>query len=317
MRPRTVLLAVLALVAGALLPTGSARAIGGGDTGSSPTSAGLAQTVHLCTLYANHLGFGAWCGSGSGGVARTWQERLGGNPFVPCKDDPVPDGVLTPPDPPGGGGWYVRTCIRDANLNSTNGGNAHPVSSLVWVPAGQTVYQPVPDWMTWLWNRVQGRYPAVFLTTAPTAIPRVNVPTVFTVGTNQTTVDGTDVATHQRQFWDGNQQITMQAFLRHLTVYPGIDPNEAGIDCGAGTTPYDPALGPFDQPSTCKVTYLRSSADQPGAEYSVRSVATWEAGWFDAGAVWHSLGSFDVTSTQLIPVQEVQAIQVLGSPWLA
>jgi hypothetical protein len=194
----------------------------------------------------------------------------------------------------------MRTCLAGVDLNAVGGGpRAHPTTQLVWAPTGRET--TAPAWMNWLWQTFSTAYPAPVLSVGPTARPRVNVPTVFWLA-------GEAAAPLQRQVFDGVERIAMTARLRRLVVHPGVKAGEAGIDCGAGTAAYDPATDPYRQTSRCRYTYDRSSASLPGQAYPARADASWEVGWTDAAGRWHTLGSYTVSSVQLIPVQEVQAV---------
>ncbi len=291
----------LPVAAAALLLLQAEPAWSLGDFTPPPVSSSPTVAVQQrCTLYANGVGFGAWCG-GATGTPQTWRELLGGRPFIACRDDPVPAGVSTPPSPDGApGDWWMETCIRDYNLNAVRGGpNAHPVTQLVWRPAGQEVV--APGYMAWLWDTFASTYPTPVLSVGPTVRPRVNVPAVFWLA-------GPPAAPVDRTVFDGTQQIRMTAQLVHLVVHPGVSATEPAVDCGAGTVAYDTTIDPFGQPSDCQFTYTRSSAYLPGAAYPVRADAYWEVAWTDAGGARHALGTYDVSSVQLIPVQEVEAV---------
>lgn len=293
--------------------TGGISSSGASGSGTSGSSGSAVQRVRSCTLYANNAGFGGWCGNALGVRGRTWAERLGGKRFVRCRYDDVPDGVEPPPDPPGRpGAWRLQTCMRDVDLNTVDGGpNAYAESSLVWILAGDPVSRTVPPWMDWLWDTFASAYPQPILTIGPTARPRVNVPTYFWL-------EGDAAAPIERRVFDGRQWIVMRARLQGLRVEPGAAarPGAGGaagsgpvVDCGSGTVPYDRSATPFRQASTCTFTYRRSSASQPRQAYAVQATASWEVSYADAaGGGRQILGTFEVGSIQLVPVQEVESV---------
>jgi hypothetical protein len=299
---------VPAVLAGALVafgltsPTSSAAAVDqpGGNGWAAP-DAGVAQRHRQCTLYANGVGFGAVCGSGEGGPARTWRDLLAGNRMVPCRDDPIPAGFIVPPPPRDARGRYwMESCIVDYDLGQVGGGpNAHVETALVWIPAGDRVRDVVPPWMTWLWRKFETAYPLPVLAVGPTARPRVNVPAYFWLPPASS-------APLSRRIYDGRQWITMQARLVRLVVHPGVAA-QPPVECGTGVAAYDFGADPFTQRSTCAFTYRRSSASMPGQTYPARADADWQVGFTDS-AGYHLLGVFTVSSLQRVAVQEVQAV---------
>ena len=291
------------LIGGGAAPAGALGVVGGGGGGST-TNSGPVQVVHRCTLYANGAGFGAWCGGGESGRARTWNQILNGRPFVPCRNDPVPQGYATPPDPDGTGQWAMQTCIVDYNLDQPRGGpRAHPVTTLVWLP-GPDGPGVVPGYMTWLWAAFDTAYPTPILSVGPIAWPRTNVPAFFWLA-------GPAATGPARTVWDGEENLTMTARLHGLQV-TRVGTGES-TTCAAAAKAYDPARSPFEQdPAACTLTFGRSSATQPGQAYQLRADASWEVGYTDAAGTWHSMGVFDVPSYQLLPVQDVESVVVPG-----
>ncbi len=296
----------------------SAASTSTGSTSTASTSPGPAEDgdrsapvvrrVRTCTLYANDAGFGAWCGSGTGLRGRTWRARLAGKPFVKCRQDPVPDGVQTPQDPDRPGRWRLETCMRDVDLDTVDGGpDARTEIRIVWVTPDRDL-GAVPPWMTWLWDTFTSAYPVPVLSVGPTARPRVNVPATFWL-------EGASAQTQTREVFDGRGAISMVARLVRLRVDPGTLPGLGGLggapgplDCAAGTVPYDRTRSPFEQPSTCTITFRRSSAALPQHAYPVRADAFWQVGWVDAAGTFRQLGVFSVASIQLLPVQEVESV---------
>ncbi len=282
----------------------------GGDDGIAPpttppaASAPTKAQVHRCTLYASANSFGASCGGGGGGKGKTWRQQLAGHAFVACHDVPVPAGVKIP-DPPQdakpGGAYWLETCVKDFDVDMVGGGpGSHTETTLVWIDGPGEVLT-IPPWMDWLWQTFDSAYPTPLLTTGPTAYPRVNVPTYFWLAPST-------AAPISKVVFDGVEDITLRAEMVRLQVRPGVKAGEKPIECGDGTTTYDTARSPFQQASDCTWTYLRSSASLPDEAYPVRANAYWRVGYTNAAGGYTQLGLFDVSTVQLLPVQEVQAV---------
>src|SRR5439155_2344956 len=88
-----VLSAVLALLIAVPATTATADTIQTGNT--------------VCSMYMNSVGFGSYCSSGKAYVdpnlppPPTWRERLGGKPFIPCRNFDIPPGIRLPKAPDG------------------------------------------------------------------------------------------------------------------------------------------------------------------------------------------------------------------------
>jgi hypothetical protein len=217
--------------------------------------------------------------------------------------------VQTPPEPASpAGGWWLESCLEDVDLNSFDGGpDARTETRLVWVPTGRELRE-VPPWMDWLWDAFASSYPDPVLNVGPTVRPRVNVPAYFWL-------EGPSAQTQTREVFNGVETITMQARLVRLEVDPGAAPGPGGLGapsgpvrCPGGAVPYDRSVGPFEQASTCTHTFRRSSASLPGHAYSVRADAYWQVGWVDPAGTFRPLGTFTVSTLQLLPVQEVESL---------
>lgn len=264
--------------------------------GSSPP---VQERVRRCTLYASELGFGASCTKRTGGIPLTWRQRVQPHKFVRCFDEPVPEGAEVPPSPPGRGAYFLENCIRGYDLDSYDGGpDAHIVVTLVWVPQGEE--RSIPPWMEWLWDRFDAAYPTPLLQIGPTLRPRVNVPAYFWVAD----------ATAQpitRIVFDGGQDVVMRAELARLVVLPGVEAGEAPVFCPDPTEQYDFGRSPFEQFSTCTYTYTRSSAHLPDEMYPAEVHAFWRVTYENATGE-HLLGEFDISVTQMLPVQEAQSV---------
>jgi len=288
---------------------------------AAPATTATAETIHsgnsVCSMYVNSVGFGAYCSSGNaymgdGTPPPTWRVRLGGKPFIPCRDFPIPEGIQLPKAPEGKK-WVLRITITDYTLDSYNGGRkAHLERAYVPVDAAEEAQCPYPDYMEQFWVQFQDTYPDPALVVMPTFTPRVNVPAFFSL-TPESSMRYKNDGTYSKYFAPGHN-LTMRAMVVELKIDPGD--GSAPFDCKTGTTPvddpdgYDQSQDPFHQMNTCKHTYKRSSANQPGGMYTVKLTITWDVSYWigkDLGE-WTSIGTADVHAVQRLPVQEVQAI---------
>ncbi|GAA1574265.1 hypothetical protein GCM10009804_33760 [Kribbella hippodromi] len=296
-----------------------------------PTSSAFADTIQtgnrVCSMYVNSVGFGAYCSSGvayipSGtnpGPPPTWREKLGGKPFIPCRDFEIPQGIRLPKAPEGKS-WALRITITDYELDSYNGGpRAHLERAYVAVDDAERAQCPFPDYMKKFWWRFDDTYPAPALQIMPTYTPRVNVPAYFTLTRESSEVLKSDTRTLDPEemlsgMYDATHNLTMRGMVVNLNIDPGD--NTGTFDCKVGITPvdqpdgYDHSKDPYNQLNTCKHIYQKSSADQPDGMYTVKLTITWEVSYWigkDAGG-WKSIGKANVTAVQRLPVQEVQAI---------
>jgi hypothetical protein len=283
------------------------------------TSPASADTVHhgdhVCSLYANSNGFGAYCSAGSvydGATPPTWRERLGGRPFIPCRDFPVPPG-LDLPAPPEGKEWVLRLTIVDYELDSNFGGpHAHLERAIVPVGPQERGQCPSRNYMDRFWTFFNEGYPSPVLVVKPTFTPRVNVPAYFNLTPDSRKVFkqfGTDV---DLAYYGPGTYLTMQAIVKEMWVDPGDGTKE--FKCLMGIAPadddgYDETKDPFHQAGTCKHVYKRSSANQPDGMYTVKLRIVWDVQYWKSNGEWRSIGGTPtVQAVQRLPVQEVQTI---------
>ena len=322
------MVAVLALLFAGLVPAAANAdtGVGTGSGSTTPRSETVTQGNQRCTYYANSTGFGSWCGGPYYGTPLTWRQKLEGNwPFIPCRNYPVPDGVVLPP-PPEGKHWILRVWMRDYNIDSYNGGpDVHLEHEIVAVTDEQEAKCPDRGYMDIFWQRFQRDYPIPILVVMPTYVPRVNSPAYFALGEDTTRdepVNGGRTCSEgsttcsayteiSAQRWNGRQTVVMQARVTQLRIDPG-DGHEP-INCTDVTQGYDKTKKPTEQVSTCKYTYERSSANRPGGMYEVKISAFWQVRYCLSGAgdgecSWQDLGTWEVKSVQMLPVQEVQGI---------
>lgn len=319
MRTRVVgsLVAVFALLFAGLV-SGAAQAdtgVGTGTTSSTPRTATTTHGDYRCTYYANSSGFGSWCGGAQAiGKPRTWRQRLGRNwPFVPCRNYPIPDGVILPV-PPAGKTWTLRVWIRDYDLDRVDGGaNVHLEHEIVAVTQEEFNQCQPRDYMEGFWQVFQKQYPTPILVVKPTYIPRVNSPAFFALGEDTTHDPPTatayiEIAQDSRR-WNGHQGVTMSARVTLLRIDAGDGSPPFG--CTNVTQQYDDTKQPDEQTNSCKHVFKRSSASQPDGMYTLNISAFWQVRYclYGNGACdWRDLGTWEVKSVQKLPVQEVQGI---------
>jgi hypothetical protein len=292
---------------------------------AGPATTAAADTIHsgnrVCSMYVNSVGFGAYCSSGKyyipgeGPPPRTWREKLSGRPFIPCRDFDIPKGIHLP-QAPEGKTWVMRITITDYNLDTYNGGpGAHLERAYIPVNDAERAQCPFPDYMEQFWWRFDSNYPPPALQVKPTFTPRVNVPAYFSLTADSSMVLNNDASKGDLDsgFYDPTHNLTMRGLVVEMTVDPGDGTKP--FKCLMGATPVDDADGynetkdPFNQMSTCKHTYERSSANQPDLMYTVKLTITWEVSyWVGQQGGWEPIGRANVHAVQRLPVQEAQAI---------
>jgi len=270
----------------------------------------------VCSMYANSIGFGAYCSNGqvgTGVAAPPWKDRLKpGQVFVPCRDFPVPAGIKLG-TPPKGKEWVLRITIVDYDLNSNYGGEkAHLERAIVPVSEddrkqcmGENTYMDI------FWTFFDESYPAPALQIDPTYTPRVNVPAYFTLTQESSYIlknFGTDLDIAN---YGPGQRLTMRGLVSKMVIDPGDGTGE--FTCLGGVLPfgfdgYDETKDPFHQINPCSHVYKRSSANQPDGMYTVKLTLTWQVDYWRNLQDWTNVGHAEVHAVQRLPVQEVQAI---------
>lgn len=293
------------------VPATTATADGGGTTHLGD---------RVCSMYVNSNGFGAYCSNyttgGGGGAPPTWRQLLGGPVFVPCRDFPVPAGIKIPPVPDGKDAWKLRLTIADYNMDLYDGGpDAHLERAIVPLSKKEMAQCPVFDYMNKFWNQFQEGYPEPVLLVNPTAVPRVNVPTFFSMPVESAYIlknSASQSSDPDSIYYGDGHNLTMRGVIKTLTVDPGDGTKP--FDCLMGTTRmdvggYDPNSDPFHQMNTCMHIYKRSSATQPEKMYTVKLTMHWQVDyWRSEAGGWQGVGQAEVRAVQRLPVQEVQAI---------
>lgn len=147
--------------------------------------------------------------------------------------------------------------------------------------------------------------PAIAMAPRPEIPQLVNLPTFlwipgeqwkpFAASANAGPVTSTVTATPKRVIWDMGQGD------RVVCAGPGL--------------PYDPNLSDEDNPSTCRFTYRRSSANQPGRTFTVTATMEWDTTWTVTGtAGGGGLGTLRRSSSTDVTVAELHALNVTDRP---
>ncbi|TDU86498.1 hypothetical protein EV138_0007 [Kribbella voronezhensis] len=285
-----------------------------------PSSLATADTVHsgdrVCSMYANSVGFGAYCSNGQvsdGPAPPPWKDRLQpGQVFVPCRDFEVPKGIKLP-DPPEGKQWVLRLTIVQYDLNSNFGGvNAHLERAIVPVSEEERKQcMGKGTYMDKFWTYFDESYPDPVLQVNPTYTPRVNIPAYFTLTPESSYVlknFGTDLDIAN---YAPGERLTMRALVSQIEIDPGDGTGK--FTCLGGVLPvgsdgYDETKDPFHQVNPCSHVYKRSSASQPDGMYTVKLTITWQVDYWRNNQDWKNVDHAKVHAVQRLPVQEVQAI---------
>jgi hypothetical protein len=359
-----VLASLGAASAGAAAPAPSTTRVGGMavtaggfglPSGSLDTSVGaLAPTADGfgsaggCAGYANHVGAGIYCSSGSGGgpyeEPPTLKEDFPGVRFNPCKVDTVPAGMKAPHNKtPSQGQWYLQACMSGINWDTYDGGPEKKVTlSFVYIsndepdPTQENLSDPEKALSDRLWDSIRSNYPVPFVTAKPTHIPRVNVPTWFQFRwmNSDNEVSRKPHSTNP----NGDPWLELHAgevTLRAESVDVRVDPQVEGVDtahCGAVPIPYDNDAPPLfeTQQSDCYVTFWHSSAaaeeltppgvelppldpDYPVPMYVLNVEVDWHVAMYRDGAMIKNLGTHTFTAYQQLPVTEAPAYVGAGT----
>jgi hypothetical protein len=285
-----------------------------------PVSIATAETIHegdrVCSMYANAVGFGAFCSNGQVGEGATppkWKNRLhAGQVFVPCRDFPVPEGI-TLPAPPEGKHWVLRLTIVDYDLDTIDGGkDAHLERAIVPISdeeARQCMGKG--SYMDQFWTFFDETYPAPALQIDPTYTPRVNVPAYFTLTHDSSYMlknfgDDLDMVNY-----GPDERLTMRAMVAFIDIDPGDGTPKftcLGQVLPLGFDGYDETKDPFHQINGCSHVYKRSSANQPDGMYTVKLTIHWQVDYWRNNQNWTRVGDPVIHAVQRLPVQEVQAI---------
>jgi hypothetical protein len=260
-----------------------------------------------------------------------------------CRYYDIPTGMKAPVNKPGPGEYYLRACISEIEWDEPFGGDPKVTLAMVFVPETEpdpTEWDPTPlD--DFLWNQVRQNYPVPFMTTWPTKIPRVNVPTWF----DFRWLDE-DLETAAHGPYAGNQNggpylelaasgVTMIARAEAIRVEPQIRDSKGNlmdpVECEVPPVSYDQDADPTpdDQRSDCFTLFEHSSAaaeeltpddvplpprdpNYPLPMYVVNVAVDWHV-TMSAGDETRDLGTHTFTAYQQIPVTEVTGLTGLES----
>ncbi len=308
---------------------------GGGGTTPQASSPPQQAQIADCTVYASGTGMGSSCARG-GGNNQTLRERFAGDEFVPCQYSDPPPWIEVPENPnPGEGRYLLKQCIEDINWDTYAGGrDMHLTISLEWVPNDADITPPDNPLMTFLWRRVTGddtALPVPMMRPEPSTVPVVGYPTFFTFAwvdpesgqpVSEGDFAGTPLGAPYREvrLERPGGDLHMVAEATEIVIDPHQTDMEP-ITCTPDELVYEEGASVADQPSDCQITFTRSSAtartfadeDAPAlpqvylSAYPLTVTVRWRI-TYGIGSPTRELGNgFEMTATQALPVQEVQA----------
>ena len=319
------------------LPQGSLDSLAGG---LAPAADGGYGSAGGCAGYANNVGAGIYCATGTGGgvALPPLNKEFAGVDFDPCKVDQVPDGMKPPHNStPAQGRWYLQACLSGIDWDTYDGGPEKKVTlSFVYIhndepdPTDQNLSGREQLLADRLWDSIRSNYPVPFVTTRPTHIPRVNVTTWFQFrwmdADNQVSRGPHSKNPNGDPYLElAAGDVTLRARSQAVRVDPQVDGVETA-HCGAVPVPYDNELPPTleAQRSDCHVTFEHSSAaaeelTPPGVElppldpsypipmYVLNIEVDWHVAMYSGGREIADLGVHTFTAYQQIPVTEAPA----------
>ena len=346
---------LLAVAAVLVAPTSAAEAgpavgasVGGASStaggfglpqGSLPSSASVAAagdstgSTGSCTGYANGVGAGIYCyGGEESGTPENLIDRFAGWTFDPCRVYNIPTGMRAPHNPtPSKGQYYLSACLENVDLHDPYGGQPRVTLKFVYVDHSEpdpTAWDPNPL-EEFLWAAVRSNYPVPFVTTWPTHIPRVGVPTWFQFRWLDEDLQAATQGPYAN-YRDGGPYLELnygdvQLIARSVDVrvIPQVEDMEPA-GCGRVPKPYDQDAEPTPeaQTSRCYVVFEHSSAaaesltpddvplPEPDPDYPIPMfVLNLEVDWHVTMAADNGenadLGIHTFTAYQQIPVSEV------------
>ncbi|WP_370614102.1 hypothetical protein [Mumia sp. Pv 4-285] len=258
--------------------------------------------------------------------------RFGGEEFVPCRYENPPAWIEVPRNPnPDEGRFLQKRCIENVNWDTYAGGRQmHLTISLEWVPNDADITPPDNPLMTFLWNRVTGddtALPVPVMRPKPSTVPVVGYPTFFTFawvdpesGDPVAEGAGAPLGDPYREVTLPGRGLRMVAEATEVVIDPHQTDMEP-ITCTPDQLVYEPGKSVADQPSDCKITFTRSSAtaaafadaDAPAmpqvyvSAYPVTVTVHWRITYGFGDAMQELGNGFEMSATQPLPVQEVQA----------
>lgn len=205
-----------------------------------------------------------------------------------------------------GGGIYWKTCGGQSQAKYSGTGNGG-----IFIPPRTPGGPPANpgDLAQEALDRTPLPEPTINMAPRPEIPQLVNMPTFlwvpadqwkpFTASATAGPVTSTVAAVPKRVIWD-----------------MGWDPGQADeVTCDGPGLPYDPSLSDAANPSTCRYTYPRSSAGQPGQAFTVTATVEWDTTWTVTGAAGGGgLGTVSRSSSTSVKVAELQALNVGPRP---
>jgi hypothetical protein len=196
------------------------------------------------------------------------------------------DGIdPTAPGPNGGpGAWYVQTCT-EANLSS---------QSVVFLQTAPVVTPQVLAAQA----RSMLRLPPVVVMLNPAGEQLVGLPTWLSVAAGSWTPQSATATVP-------GVSVTATAMPVRAVWQMG---DGSTVTCAGPGTPWRPGLDPAAASPDCGYRYPRSSADEPGAAFTVTVTITWIVSWAGAGAAGTVAG---LTTVAALPVRVAESQGVL------
>lgn len=288
---------------------GSTPARAGSESGSPPplptNGSGGSANVNDCGVYSSHAGYGVACRR-----TETVAQILNGDP-VPagwCNYVALAAGQPVPPGHVGEvGGWWWRVCLNGIQLDQPIIHDNITVTTFgpFWFPQ-----PPGPPKLTVnqldVWNWGYGSWPAAQVEFAPSARPRVGVPTLIAL------VPGTYDAPERTGVDQAGETILVKAGASRLDVWPdGTGTNQAApVSCAGPGRPWSAGMQLNAPPAdACTFTYSRSSATQSGGLYPAVVQIDWLTQYStDNGVTWNALPVVSMSQTVDVEVDDVQGI---------
>lgn len=271
----------------------SAQVVHGGKDDSAITAtASNGQTSPRTPWITHRRGSAASCTAADGTVGRVGYQRL---PYDLLTDEQRTQIAE-------GGGIFWKTCGGQAQYKDPGTGNGG-----IFIPPRAPGGPPADpgELADEALERTPLPQPAISMSPRPEIPQLVNLPTFlwipaeqwrpFTASASAGPVTSTVTATPKRVIWDMGQGDQV------VCAGPGL--------------PYDPNLSDEDNPSTCRFTYRRSSANQPGRTFTVTATMEWDTTWTVTGAAGGGgLGTLRRSSSTEVTVAELHALNVTDRP---
>jgi hypothetical protein len=114
-----------------------------------------------------------------------------------------------------------------------------------------------------------------------------------------------------------SRTVSLAGLSATVVAKPGpliIDPGggQASFSCPGPGTPYNPAESAASQQSDCTFLYTQPSAGQPGNEFTVTVSVTWTATWTGTGGTGGTLAPITRVTTIELPIAQAESVFVGG-----